>query len=799
MGSPSVLSSAVFSGADCVYLSGRSYGARGFADNFSLEDIRDAVSFCHECNVEVYVTVNVSILESEFCDVLDYVYFLYCCGVDAVIVEDLGLAGVIKGLIPDLSIHASTQLTCHDYLFVKWLSDFGFSSVNLSREVSIGKLKDIRSRLDSVDSSIRLEVFGHGALCYSYSGRCLMSSFLGGRSGNRGLCAQPCRMIYTLEDELHNSISDSGYLLSTKDLCTIRSIRDVVEAGADTVKIEGRMKSWEYVASSVYCYKRAIVDDEFDLDGAMLMLNLAFNRGLTGGYLLDDNVMCRTQAGSLGYPIGRVVKCGKDTVTIKFTNKRFPVQLVNGDGLSFIFGDYTCGMYVSGIVSQTRNRVTIKSSKAKNVKKDSLVYITYSKYLENKCKDILNKKMINKIPLDVEVTINNDMQMQLKCIAGSDGKTVEYTSDEKFQKARKQPLTKETITKQLKKTGNTNYTIENITYHNFKEDLFMSISTLNNIRRQLLDIITRQIQKDKTPTKTKQKEAQERINKFKEEAYYTNKKTSTKWTVHITNPEQAKIIEDYDYIHTIYYDGSYNHKDIEDYLEKIADEIIEVNNNTTKEVVWQLPQLLEDKDLPHIAEILVKLKYNDVDIKVQTDNIAATQYLDTVCYSKNLNIYNNQTIKQLSQNPGYKRITISPELSLKDLAKLTNKYVPLEYQVFGNIQVMITKDNFNDITDKKELYLKDEQNNTYPVKIDCYNKSQIYDYRTLDLKEEIGKLEKTCIEYLSIDAKFYTTEQLRQTLDYINNPQKKKVNIGSRQYFKANLKRGLYVKQCQSS
>ena len=217
----------------------------------------DAVRYCHDRNVEVFVTVNTSILEDEIVDVVDYVYFLYSIGVDAVIVEDLGLASIIHELFGSLSIHASTQMTVYDYSFVRWLCDHGFSSVNLSREVPLSRIKNITSKLDKYGHDIGVEVFGHGALCYCYSGKCLMSSYDGGRSGNRGLCAQPCRKMYALTDVDGNVLMGDCHLLSTVGLYVLLIMLMIfVGAVVDCIKIEGRMKNEVYVGYYLLLYSR---------------------------------------------------------------------------------------------------------------------------------------------------------------------------------------------------------------------------------------------------------------------------------------------------------------------------------------------------------------------------------------------------------------------------------------------------------------------------------------------------------------------------------------------------------------
>lgn len=798
-----VLKSAVFSGADFVYLSGTRYGARDYADNFNYDEIKKAIKFCHKYNVKVFVTVNIAILEKEIPEVLDYVYYLYNQGVDGIIVQDIGLASIINELIPDLSLHASTQMTIYDYSFVKWLCDTGFTSANLSREVPINRIKEISSKLREYDHDINLEVFVHGALCYCYSGQCLMSSFLGGRSGNRGLCAQPCRMRYTFKDYYNTLLAEDNYLLSTKDLCTYNNIQDLIDAGANCLKIEGRMKSSEYVSSTTYAYKNAMNNN--NNHEYFLLLNLAFNRGFTDGYILNknpDEVISRNRAGNQGYPIGKVIKSNEKEVTIKFINKRFPTKIVNGDGLKFEYDGESCGMYVSNIVSQSKNKITIKLKKGIFVNKDSMVYITYSKYLKDKTKAIINEENVHKTNINLVISLNNESQMEVKACCELLEKPVHYTSREKFEKAKNKPLNKNTITQQFQKTGNTNYTINNITYQNFKDNLFMPISTLNNIRREIIEKIDTIIMNSYLPTKDESQKCKERIKEFKEK-YYLNKAKSTeeKWNVYINNLKQAELIKNYPYITGVYYDGSFNYTNIDEYITNISEDLIRLGEILPdKEIVWILPQILLDKELPHIGEIIVKLKFKNINIKIQTDNIGVAKNLDVEAYGNHLNIYNNYSIKKLSQDPEFKRLQISNEISYDDIKLLKNTDCELEYTIFGHIQLMITKDNFNDIIDEEitnTYHIIDKRNNDYLIKKDCYNNSHIYDYRTLNLEDYLEKLRKTEIDNFTIDCRFFNINDTNSIIDHFqnvkNNEKREKLSLNSSYNpFIGNIEKGVY-------
>ncbi|MBQ2932805.1 MAG: U32 family peptidase [Clostridia bacterium] len=270
------LVAAVQSGADAVYLSGKAFGARSFAANFDNDEIKKAIDYCHIRDVKVYVTTNTIVSDSEIDEIGEYLLFLSEIGADGIIVQDLGVLEVAKKLVPDLPVHASTQMTIHNSEGVKALEKLGVKRVVLSRELSIENIKEI-----SRQTSAELELFGHGALCMSYSGQCLMSSIIGGRSGNRGKCAQPCRLLYSV-----NGKNKKAFYMSLKDLSSLEHIKTFKEMGVASLKIEGRMKGPAYVAAVVSVYRKYI-DNPQKIDGNDIkLLDSIFNRGgLTDGYL----------------------------------------------------------------------------------------------------------------------------------------------------------------------------------------------------------------------------------------------------------------------------------------------------------------------------------------------------------------------------------------------------------------------------------------------------------------------------------------------------------------------------------
>lgn len=278
-GSLEILKGVIESGADAVYVGGSMFGARAYANNFTEEELLEAIDFAHLRGVKVYLTVNTLIKNSEFSKLYDYLLVYYKRGLDAVIVQDIGVVKAIHEYFPSMEIHTSTQMTVTGADGVRFLSQFGVTRVVMAREVSLAEMKRIHE-----ETGMELEAFVHGALCYSYSGQCLFSSILGGRSGNRGRCAQPCRLPYTVEGK------KDEYILSLKDMCGIKALDKLRDAGVYSLKIEGRMKQLEYACGVVKYYrsyidsKKPVSDSDYDRIKA-----LGNRCGFTDRYYFDHN------------------------------------------------------------------------------------------------------------------------------------------------------------------------------------------------------------------------------------------------------------------------------------------------------------------------------------------------------------------------------------------------------------------------------------------------------------------------------------------------------------------------------
>ena len=480
-GSMESLVAAINKGADAVYLGGNKFSARAYASNFDNDNMLKAVDYAHSYDVKIYVTLNTILKENEVEEAVRYVGYLYEIGVDALIIQDLGLLKRIKEDFPLMEVHASTQMTIHNGEAAVYFKDKGFHRIVLSREMTLEEIKYI-----SKDLGIETEMFVHGAICVAYSGQCLMSSMIGGRSGNRGRCAQPCRMEYTLKGE--KSGETKGHLLSPKDMCTIEDVEDIVETGVYSLKIEGRMKRAEYVAGVVDNYKKAVdkvlYNKKYDEQAGKRQLLQLFNRsGFTNAYLKKNtgkDMMSFNSPKNSGISLGVVDKSGD--IVIK-------EDLAVGDGIRYRDKGFTLSKIV-------HNGNEVKSAKRGDkvklypvdYKKGDELFKSLNKQLFDELEEYL-KPYTKKIPLNAVVNFTVDKPVAIKInYKGNDYEVL----GEVVQKAEKRPLDQERIKEALKKSGEVAFKIENIEFENF-EDGFMRVSDLNNLRRDIIEKITKEV------------------------------------------------------------------------------------------------------------------------------------------------------------------------------------------------------------------------------------------------------------------------------------------------------------------
>ena len=504
-GSPEAFRAAVAAGADAVYLSGKRFGARKFAPNFTDAEIEEAVDYAHCRDVRVYVTINTLIHDHELEGIAEYLVWLYSVGADAVLVQDTGVAALARKIVPLLPLHASTQMTIHTSGGVWWAAEQGFSRVVLARELALEEVTRIAQ--ETGKSGIGLEVFAHGALCYSYSGQCLLSSVIGGRSGNRGMCAQPCRKPYTLvtgdQDEygrptgIRNVPVPGRFLLSPKDLCTYSGLPDLVNSPVVSLKIEGRMKSPEYVSIVVSTYRRAldaIASGSADTREAALQdLLLAFNRGFTSGYLFgqrNTSFMGRDAGDNRGICTGVVKRYDErsKTITVKTSGGVIPSS---GDGLLVVHPKTRSGYGFSLNTVPLKKNGEIVMRVPHPAEPGSRVYITSSTELSRRARQITahpSPSLCHPVPVDLAARVDEDGRLVLEGIIHTRTEQeipVTYRSDFCMAPAQTHPTARDQLSRQLIKTGGSPFSIRNFTLA-YDGNMFAPLAALNHARREFL-------------------------------------------------------------------------------------------------------------------------------------------------------------------------------------------------------------------------------------------------------------------------------------------------------------------------
>lgn len=493
VGSMEALTAAVQNGADAVYMGGQKFNARQYASNFDRKALKQAVEYAHLRGVRVYITVNILVADSELKGAVEYLEYLYHTGVDAVIVQDLGIAALAKKCFPGLEVHASTQMTIYDPEGAIFLRDVGIDRVVAARELNIGDAVRIKKV-----SGLTVEVFVQGALCMSYSGQCLMSSIIGGRSGNRGKCAQPCRKWYSIVDRDKGSrVCRQGYLLSPRDLFTLDNMDRLLDAGIDSFKIEGRMKRPEYVAAATRVYREAI--DNYlssgnigDTARGKDILLRVFNRGFTKGYILSagrQEFLSGDRPDNRGVPVGRVVQSRPGRVAIKLDRK-----LNHGDGIEIDTGKVKAGTGVAFITVEGQPKEkglygqVVEIDFTKPAVAGSVVCKTYDRELMESLASSY-KTESRKVPVYCSAAFKKGMVPEIR-IWDDKGSFVSVRGERKVEAAVKMPMDGDRISEQLAKTGATPYTMEQIDM-DVDCNIYVPVSDINTLRRQALEELSR--------------------------------------------------------------------------------------------------------------------------------------------------------------------------------------------------------------------------------------------------------------------------------------------------------------------
>jgi len=821
-GSLNALKAAVNAGADAVYISGKKFGARKFADNFTKSEMLDGLKFAKLRNVKVYVTVNTLMKDSQLKSAVEYIFWLYKNGVDAVIIQDLGLASLCHELIPEMNIHASTQMTIHNSDGVRWAAKFGFKRIVLSRELKISEVKKIKRV--AADADVEIEIFGHGALCYSYSGQCLLSSFIGGRSGNRGVCAQPCRKAYKIitgkQDEFGRPLKTRSlniiekYLLSTRDLCVYDQLERIINLQVNSLKIEGRMRSAEYVAVVVKIYRAALdslkTGKGNQTSKAISKLKLAFNRGFSGGYLLSSGnnlVMGRDAPGNRGLYMGYVKSYDRKSklATVKLKNS---YKIEKGDGVLFI-GSSLQGSYNQSLENKFRNdperqlnpdnwgMAIEKSPKYKGdslilyvqkpLNKGSKMYLTRSLSLNHEAAAIVKNIQKPSVPIEIKIELESDMKFNIEGkFTGFDGSKhfLNMKSQFKMEKAINKPLNNDKILNQLKKTGETPFKIIKIDI-NYPGNLFTPISNLNSLRREFLKLGESELINTYKPSEEDVLKVQDRFKKFEKRLAYQEcsyKSKSNKSLVlggYLDSIESLKGALEGG-VKRVYYEpeikingpsrcDSQNKELSSDEKRQISSQL----NNALKlcqefnaKLIWKWPQITHDNLIKDYKDILGSCNCLE---EIMVDGLGAGESLKSVpeikiSCSAGFNVWNRETVTNISN--AYDTITPSSELSRDDLkilvttSRLRGAENPFEIIVQGNVDTLISRDCLLKIVKKLHINIEDEfwgiedeKKHIFPIKIDINGNTHVLNSVEICLLDHITELIEMGVNGLILDMR----------------------------------------------
>ena len=669
VGSFEALKAAVQNGANAVYLGGKDFGARASANNFDRDELKEAVKYAHIRGVQVFVTTNTLRKENEIEDFLEYAKFLYDIDVDAIILQDIGMARLIKRELPDFELHASTQMVAHSLEDVKYLESVGFDRVVLAREVTVEEIKYI---CDNCKADI--EVFVHGALCVCYSGQCLMSSMIGNRSGNRGRCAQPCRQRYELIDVYTGEVvnSNGDYLLSPRDLNAIEEIDKVIDAGVHSLKIEGRMKRPEYVATVIDGYRKTIdenlatnklnVSDETIND-----LYTIFNRKFTKGLLLGDvgkDMMNSQLPNNQGLYVGTVVDYNKKA-------KRLKIKLANtlkkGDGINL--GGGTIGRIIKNGNIETigYKGETIELDSVGEARKGQIVFKTSDSELMDRVQATFtqDKEFVKNI-IDAKITIKLG-QKPILTLKDRHSNEATIEGDKIVEEAMKVALSKEKVETQLRKLGNTPYELDLLEIE-LDDNVSLPISLLNQMRRDCIELL------DKERVSIKNRKYKNKIVKYKPVLYNRNKQQEI--SVKVKNLEQLESALECG-VDRIYYEDT-----------NTIDKGMSLAMKYNKKVIYSAPRIIRNKEYNHLA------KANNAGVEsVQVGNYGSIDYFKDKKLNIDyyLNAFNSETINYYKEI-GADTLCISQELNINEI-KETIKYtdINIESVVYGYTPLMITE------------------------------------------------------------------------------------------------------------
>ncbi|MCG0277486.1 MAG: U32 family peptidase [Thermanaeromonas sp.] len=778
-GNKEALRAAIANGADAVYLGGQDFNARQLAENFSRDEIVEAIEYAHERGVRVYVTVNTLIKNTELDDAIDYLYFLGENRADGVIVQDLGLAWAARKALPELKLMASTQMTVTNALGAELLGELGFKRVILARELSLDEIAGIKRKC-----RLEVEVFVHGALCFCYSGQCLLSSLVGGRSGNRGRCAQPCRLTYTLVDDRGRELeAKAEHLLSTRDLCTLELVPRLIQAGVDAFKIEGRMRRPEYVAVVTRAYRRAIDrylenPEKFNVDPEEIReVAQVFNRDFTPGYLLGDpgaELMSYGRPSNRGIYIGRVAgkEAGRYLVRLEGPLRR-------GDGIEVWIREGHAGLMVEDIrvggkkVEEAPAGTMVSLELPPKARPGDRIFKTSDASLLSWARSTYAfGREGRKIPVHMEVWSSPGQPFKIK-VSDEEGHTGEAASTKPAEVAIKHPLTEEVLKEQLDRLGNTPYELKSLKI-NLQDRPMVPLSIINQVRRGALadlsvkrrEAFPRSVpprQEFRATVASLRREEEKRISRIPSLSVAVGSSEAA-WVALEAGAERV-------YLGGEVWRGRENPSLPE--LQSLCEEA----RRQEREFFVAFPRVWQEREDHYIRRELDKWLGAGVR-RFLVGNLGSLKLLAeyglTGWADYTFNVFNDLTLQALKAW-GVEGATLSPELNLEEIRKL-RPILPLEAIVHGRFPLMISAHCVlgarlggkagrvvcSRPCEKTSFGLRDRLGFVFPVTTDTRCRFYLYNSKTLDVISALDLFKGTGVAMVRLELREKESSYIRR-------------------------------------
>lgn len=744
-GSYESLKAAVAAGADAVYIGGSRFGARAFADNLEEASLLEAIDYVHLHGKQIYLTVNTLLKEREMeQELYEYLLPYYRQGLDAVIVQDIGVLKFVREQFPNLPVHASTQMTITNVSGAKFLESLGVERVVTAREMTLPEIAEIAK-----ETTLEIESFVHGALCYCYSGQCLYSSLIGGRSGNRGQCAQPCRLPYKVNGK-------TSYVMSLKDMCALELIPDLIEAGIYSFKIEGRMKKPEYVAAVTSIYRKYVdlylekgrAGFHVTKEDKEILMDLYNRGGFHSGYYKTWNgkeMLSLKRPNHAGVPAVQVLKQQGKEVKIKAL-----VDLHKGDILELPDQEnYTLGKVVE---AGTTTSVSVKCKKPlskgmiwNRTRNEELLCMLREQIVERKVQEKINGKLILSSGTRAKLELNyGGIHV---CLEG-----------EEVQEALNQPMESGRIEKQMRKTGNTGFVFDHLDIE-LEGNIFVPMQALNELRRQ-------GIEKLETAILAQYRRSDVSLRKEKNVPEQLKEKQAAGLYVYVEQREQLETALKCSSVVRIYVDcnilrNAWKNPELHDMVKRTKD--------AGKEFYFAMPYIFRKETKSQYENFFADMQFDGVLIRNYESFAFVKEKAPDLQVVMDCNMYEfNREAKRFWKEQNVQGLTAPLELNYRELQELGIQ--DCELIVYGYLQMMVSAQCVRKTTGactKTPGYLQmtDRKNKEFTVKNCCdYCYNVIYNAEALSLLEQQEEIQTLSPKALRLHFTIESEEETKKVL-----------------------------------